>query len=235
MQRFETIIVGAGPAGLIAGKYLENAIILEQKKEIGRPVQCVGMSTQSLERQGIEPSPVWTKSTIYKVERITPNGKIIGKTKEKPLGYVVEKAGFEKHLATKIKAKLVLETKVINIKRAGECWQVITDRGEIFQSKYVIAADGFNSIIRQKIFPEVEQRINTEFAIEYSIELENPIDIKTVKIYLDNQIIKNGYAWVFPTSQYTVNIGTGGSAKNSIALLEKFMQTKILNKLENYK
>ena len=37
---FETIIVGAGPGGLVCGKYLSNALILEQKEEIGKPVQC---------------------------------------------------------------------------------------------------------------------------------------------------------------------------------------------------
>ena len=39
-QGYKTIIVGAGPAGLIAGRYLRDALILEKKKELGRPVQC---------------------------------------------------------------------------------------------------------------------------------------------------------------------------------------------------
>jgi len=32
---YETIIIGAGPAGLIAGRYLKDALILDKKKEIG--------------------------------------------------------------------------------------------------------------------------------------------------------------------------------------------------------
>ena len=41
MERiFETIIVGAGPGGLTAGRYLKDCLILEQKEEIGKPVQC---------------------------------------------------------------------------------------------------------------------------------------------------------------------------------------------------
>jgi len=35
-RRYQTIIIGAGPAGLIAGQHLEDVLILEQKKEIGR-------------------------------------------------------------------------------------------------------------------------------------------------------------------------------------------------------
>jgi len=37
---FKTIIIGAGPAGLTAGTYLKDALILEKEKEIGIPVQC---------------------------------------------------------------------------------------------------------------------------------------------------------------------------------------------------
>jgi len=29
---YQTIIIGAGPAGLIAGQYLEDALILDKKK-----------------------------------------------------------------------------------------------------------------------------------------------------------------------------------------------------------
>lgn len=234
MQEFETIIVGAGPAGLIAGQYLKNAIILEQRELIGRPVQCVGISVHSLKRQGIEPNLDWAKTTTYKVERIMPNGKIIGKEKEKPLGYVVEKSSFEKYLASRIKAQLILATKVIDIKKNQRYWQLTTSTGKIYQSKYVIVAEGYKSIIRRVVFPETEKYLEVESAVEYSIEFKNSINEKTVKIYLDNQIIKNGYAWIFPTSQYSANIGAGGSTENSIVLLEKFLQEKVLSSFEKY-
>ena len=63
---YETIIVGAGPAGLIAGKYLADSLILDKKREIGTPVQCgEGISEQALKFQGIKADPAWSSAKIY--------------------------------------------------------------------------------------------------------------------------------------------------------------------------
>jgi len=65
---YQTIIIGAGPAGLIAGQYLENSLILDRKKKIGEPVQCgEGISRKVLEMQGIKPDPAWISCEIYKL------------------------------------------------------------------------------------------------------------------------------------------------------------------------
>ena len=62
---FQTIIIGAGPGGLTAGRYLKDALILEQKAEIGRPVQCAeGLVRKFLEREGIKPDASWISAVI---------------------------------------------------------------------------------------------------------------------------------------------------------------------------
>ena len=113
---YQTIIIGAGPAGLIAGQYLEDALILDKKQEIGKPVQCgEGISRKALEMQRIEPNPDWISCEIHKVERIMPNGKAIGSFHQEPIGYVIDREKFEKYLARSSKAKIKLNTEVVKV------------------------------------------------------------------------------------------------------------------------
>ncbi len=57
MREYQTIIIGAGPAGLIAGRNLKDFLILDKKSQIGEPVQCgEGISAGALKKQQIEPN-----------------------------------------------------------------------------------------------------------------------------------------------------------------------------------
>ena len=228
---YKTIIIGAGPAGLIAGKYLKDALILDQKKEIGRPVQCgEGLSYQALKIQKIKPDSSWISCKINTVRRITPNNKIIGRF-HKNLGYVIDRRTFENFLAKKCRAKIKLNTQIIEIKKSNDLWQVITENGETFKSKYLIGADGVRSIVRKKIF---QQEVEIIPALDYLIELEKKVDRQTIKIYLDNEKYPQGYAWFFPKSEKTANIGLGGKG-NLAEKFEWFMKEKIEKEYGNYR
>lgn len=220
---YDTIIIGAGPAGLIAGKYLEGALILDQKKEIGRPIQCgEGLSHKALEMQGIKPDSSWISCKINTVQRIAPNNKIIGRFHQN-LGYVIDRGTFENFLAKNCKAEIKLNSRVIDIKKSNELWEVVTENGEIFKSKYLIGADGAHSIVRKKIF---RQEVEIIPALDYLVELEGKIDRQIIKIYLDNEKYPQGYAWFFPKSEKTANIGLGGKG-NLSEKFERFMKEKV--------
>lgn len=234
MQSYQTIIIGAGPAGLTAGKHLKDAVILEQKKEIGRPIQCIGMSVKTLARQNLKPDSSWVKTDIYKVERVMPNGKVIGKFKKQPIGYIVKKSSFEKFLAKEIKCDILLGKKVIDLNFINGVWQATTDSGDTFQSKYIIAADGFDSITRKRVFPESEKFIESAFGLEYVVQFLKLIDSRVVKIYLNNEVYQNSYAWVFPTSNFTANIGVGGKNQELLPQMNRFLEKEITRDYGSY-
>jgi digeranylgeranylglycerophospholipid reductase len=171
--QYQTIIVGAGPAGLLAGRYLGNSLILEKKKEIGKPVQCgEAISRRALAFQDIKPSSDWVCCEIHRLARIMPNGKSMGAWHKKPIGYVIDRDRFEKHLAGNCQAEIKLNTEVVDLSQKNNLWEVITKNGEVFRAKYVIGADGPFSIVRRKVFPENEQKIDFIPAIEYLVETE---------------------------------------------------------------
>ena len=227
---FKTIIVGAGPAGLTAGRYLEDALILEQKEEIGRPVQCAeGLAKKALERQGIEPDPSWISTVIDDFQVIVPNGKAITFS-FKEAGYILDRVAFEKFLASKCKGEIQLKKRVKDIEKEGDLWKVITDKGEIFRSQYLIGADGSLSMVRKKIFKE---ELEIFPAIEYLVGLQKEIDTSIIKMYFDKKKFPSGYAWIFPKTKNTANIGLGGKM-NLQGRFEDFMEKTVRKELGSY-
>ncbi len=233
-QEYQTIIIGAGPAGLIAGKHLKNALVLDEKKEIGKPVQCgEGISKNALELQGIEPDDSWISCKVHKMERVMPNNKVIGKFHEEFFGYVIDREKFEKCLARDAKAEIKLNTKVIVLKFENNLWKVIAESGEVFKAKYIIGADGPSSIVKRKVFPENQNKMKFVPAVEYLIKTEKELNDKTIKIYFDNEKYNHGYAWIFPKSENTANVGIG-SMGNFSKELDEFLKNVIKKSYGDY-
>ena len=234
MERtFETIIVGAGPGGLTAGRYLDDALILEQKSEIGKPVQCAeGLAKKFLDRFGIQPDPNWISTTIDNTQIILPNGKVIN-LRAKGGGYILDRVNFEKFLAGLCLAKIQLQKRVTEIEKEGELWQVKTQEGEVFKSKYLIGADGPFSIVRRKVFQE---KVAVYPCLEYLVGVEKEVDCSTIKMYIDQERFPLGYAWIFPKSKNRANIGLGSAGKKNLnEQFKDFMENTIKKEFGNYR
>lgn len=230
---FETIIVGAGPGGLMAGRYLEDALILEQKEEIGLPVQCAeGLAKKYLDWFNIQPDPHWISTIIDNTQIIFPNGKVANLL-AKEGGYVLDRVNFEKFLANLCQAEIQLQKRVIDIEKKGDIWHITTQDGQVFKSKYLIGADGFFSIVRRKVFQE---KVELYPALDYLVETEKEVDCRTLKIYFDQEQFSFGYAWIFPKSKNRANIGLGLEDKENLnKQFKDFMEKVIRKELGNYK
>lgn len=223
---YRAIIIGAGAGGLIAGRYLKDALILDKKSVIGKPVRSgEGISRQALERLGIKPRRAWISASINVVQRIAPNGKVFGRH-QKDFGYIIDKTAFEKFLASQCRAEIRLRTEVVDLEQKDNLWIVKTKNNKIFKSKYLIGADGVFSIVRRKIF---KTPLDFLPAIQYLVRLGKKIDTSVAKIYLDSEKFPKGYAWVFPKSRKTANIGLGGEGNRFHEKFKEFLE-EVVNK-----
>ncbi|MBL7175640.1 MAG: NAD(P)-binding protein, partial [Desulfobacteraceae bacterium] len=97
-KTYNTIVIGAGLAGLNAARFLQDeCLVLDRKAELGLPVRCgEGISLHALQRENIEIQSDWIMTSIKKVKRIMPNGTCVGEEHQDPYAFVINKEKFEK-------------------------------------------------------------------------------------------------------------------------------------------
>ena len=235
-------MVTNGPAGAMAAKCAaENGastLLLEKHERVGLPVCCAeGITTVGLERV-IKPRPEWIASYIAGASLIGPSGAKITLLHPRA-GYVLDRERFDSGLASlavEAGAELLVSSPVVGLKcqQTGTIESVTIARGNErreLRCRLVIAADG------------VESRVAHMAGIDTTVELENitsacqyladDIDIEPgiVSITIGNEIAPGGYAWVFPKSAHSANIGlsvcpTRVSGRTAKDYLDRFMASR---------
>ena len=227
----DVLVVGAGPAGSMAARVAaENGldvILLEEHSVPGTPVYCgEGISIDGIIEGGLEPVEPIICQKITTIRVYAPNKKHVDLHFNDPPGYILNRQIFDKMLAdkaVKAGAKLHTDTKATGVlKTENRVTGVYADRnGEKFEyrSKIVIGADGHSSKIRftaglGRSFPD--QVVVAQYRLK-GIRLENQ---STIEIYMGDKIAPGGYAYVFPKSADTANVGVGVRLRNAKSALE---------------
>ncbi len=222
MKKYDVCIIGAGPAGLTAGRILASnnlsVIILEKKKDIGFPVCCgEAISKKSLEKNGIFDRS-YIDSEIKGFRIFFPNGKFFY---AETGGFLINRGLFEKHLHNLAKlagAEIRTGSGATNIKRSGRGFLVSAKEGTYFSS-FIIGADGPVSAVDSallgntpRLVPARQYKINNRKFIYGSKGF--------IDFYFDT--LSPYYFWVFKKTK-EINIGGITADKES---LPEFCQKK---------
>jgi len=244
-DRYDVIVVGAGPGGSITAKTCAegglDVLMIEKRQEIGDPVRCAeGVGTDALKKH-IAPDKRWISAEVKGSRIIAPDGTEILMSSDaamKDVGYTLERKVFDRVLAqnaamagaevrvkTRATALLRNNGKISGIKAMymGETKDIKAD--------IVIGADG------------VESKVGRWAGIDTSLK---PHDIETCaqflisnidpgeysEFYIGEKYSAGGYVWIFPKGGYTANVGIGilGSKSGKIralSLLQDFIETHI--------
>lgn len=242
-NKYDIVVVGAGPAGSITAKTCAEAglevLLIEKRQEIGEPVRCAeGVGKEGLKKH-IEPDNRWIAAEVKGSRIISPDGTGINLSEDssgKDVGYVLERKVFDRALAQEAAlagAEVMVKTRATGLLRnngrvtgikamhLGETYEIRAD--------IVIGADG------------IESKVGRWGGIDTSLK---PGDIETCaqflvsniepgeysEFYLGEKYAPSGYVWIFPKGEYKANVGIGilGSRSGSvraISLLQKFVST----------
>lgn len=218
-REYDIVVVGAGPSGSMAAKVAAeqsaSVLVVEKKRAIGVPVACAeGISKPVLDSL-VVPRPSWIASEVVGAIVTTPSGRSC-KIEHPDAGYILERKVFDRDLAAMaVESGACLLTNAEAIGLLSENHRVVgvfvSHRGKksAVRSNIVIGADGVNSRVARwaGIYGELSPE-DYHACAEYllgSIE----VDLGYTEFIGGNDIAPGGYAWVFPKSETTANVGLG--------------------------
>ncbi len=240
-EKYDCIVVGAGPAGSMAAKTLAEkgveVLLLEKHPEIGVPLACAEAISVSGLDKFVKPDPEWINTQIHKVLLVSPSNEKL--TVHHPhAGFVLNRKLFDKRLAQKaasLGACVKVNSCVVGLlshKRDGFCGvRVLEEEKEKeYQAKVVIGADGVESWVARWAGVDSSLKLDQiESCAQYLLD-EVEVEPGRVEFYLGRSVAPGGYVWVFPKSESTANVGLtispDGTTKKAKEFLDQFVQKR---------
>ena len=249
-RRCDIVVVGAGPAGSLtsrtAAELGANVLLLEEHPQVGIPVHCAeGLYIEAIIDAGLKPVPPYVCQPIKRARVFAPNKKYVDLSFDDWGGYNLNRDEFDRALAdnaVNAGAELLTETRATGVvKKGGKVVGVkAVSKGETIQvnADIVIGAEGYTSIVRRTAgFPKWYADATPVAQFQLSgVKIDTP---HTNEVHIGREIAPGGYAWVFPKSSTTANVGLGvrlfnkGPAldylKRFVASDPRFQDAKIMN------
>lgn len=208
MERWDTLIVGAGPAGCAAAFDLAAAgrtVLLLDKAEFPRPKACAGgLTRKSLRalRYSVAPivratvSAIVVESQRGQAATLSSRSSICAMTVREELDAFC----LEKTLAAG--AQFGRIGTVTAVEESPEEVVVRTMEGS-FRGHFLVGADGANSRIRQLVAGDGPVWFRRGFALEAEVR---PRDSSGSELIFDLAPVRRGYGWIFPKRDH-LNVG----------------------------
>ncbi len=214
--KIKTVIIGGGPAGANAARYLalagEDVLLIQKSPNFNKPCGG-GLFIKAFDEFNIPKNLI--KQKVEQIDIVSPLAKIVPiNISSYPLA-IVHRQEFDaslRELAKDAGAK-ILYAKVVSVKIIQNGVKVVaksSDNSKIeIEANYAIAADGVNSITKKELLGQTPRRVLTYYA---------NIDSKTTlscQFWFGDDIAPKHYAWVFPHHN-GVNIGLANHNKSKI-------------------
>ncbi len=234
----DILIVGAGPAGASAAIASASkgvrTIVIEKKKEVGRPVKCGEAIGRYL--LPLMPLEIPEKQKIWDIKGIKFgfSGNTIKRTGRMWSSFAVKRDILDKWLineALKAGAVLKVESELLELKVSDDSIvkeaAVKTPNGDVLiKPKIVIGCDGVKSKVSEGIGLKVsDENLALVKSFEMSgLRLEDP---DYDQIYT-GKFAPNGFGYIFPKSRGRANVGVGviNPRKSISECFEEFLSTE---------
>ncbi len=263
------VIVGAGPAGSTAAYILSQKgyhVLLLDKEHFPRKKLCGGCLTAKtlwlLNRVFNEPEESLTKNNIIDFKSFRFDVRYKTRVLVSPISplsfYFVDRQVYDSFLLQKAKAAGAEVSEGEEVTGLGfvpptyycpwnknSAWQseltLTTSRERLIKAKFIIGADGANSIVRTKLLRQKKidgsrWHRNLVYGLEIFIPRKEGQEAFEFPI-LSFGYLRYGYSWIFPNKDRLV-VGIGGlerKNKNLPGKFKKFLSDYNLGGIDSYK
>lgn len=219
-ERYDVVVVGAGPAGSMAAKRAAEkgakVMLLERDPVIGSPVRCgEGVSGVNLAKL-IPLQERWIAAKVKGVVIYAPDGTGVTIHSEKEIGLILERNLFDRYLA-----ELAAEAGACVLTRADVDGIVIENgavkgvyytrlgRRHRVEAAVTVGADGVESRVGR--WAGLKTQITpADLESAYQFYLAGVrYDHRYCHFYVGHEVAPGGYIWVFPKSETVASVGIG--------------------------
>src|SRR5271157_1103511 len=201
---YDVIIAGAGPAGASAAYFLGQAgrkVLVLEKEVLPRYKACGGgVSLRFLQSQfpfsfdEVIEQRVCSMSYIYNHRTVTipcQDGGLV----------MVMRARLDAFILSKAAVEVKENSPIRKVVESGDHVQVETVQGEVYEARYLIGADGANSVTAHTVGKEKSRDAFPAIEAEVTAAAEVQARFAGNPTFIFKQI-KWGYLWVFPKADH---------------------------------
>ncbi|MFN2470311.1 MAG: geranylgeranyl reductase family protein [Gaiellaceae bacterium] len=209
MERFDVVVVGAGPAGSVAAYRLARAgarVALLDRARFPRDKPCGGGLTERALRELPVPVDAVVEHSVNTLELALRYGRRFDRRGRGPLVAMTQRSRLDAHLAEQAAAAGADFRDGVRVMAVRE-GRVEVDGGAL-EAAVVFGADGVNGVTARSA--GLEQRTVFGVALEGNVR-HGAVDPGRYegRAVLELGVVPGGYAWVFPKGNH-VNVGVGG-------------------------
>jgi geranylgeranyl reductase len=206
LEKYDVVIVGAGPAGLACAKELskgnKTVLLIEKNRIIGPKVCAGGLTEKSVEILKKE----WNLNSkgMFKLLPMKKHKDILFKSDQKTVLIrskednvcVIDRSDLGNFLLSQIDKKKVRILKGLRVERITKSYVELSDNRKI-RYNFLVGADGSNSSVIRYL------GMRSEFGITLQYKIKED---KFLEVHSNTKLFGSCYAWIFPYKEF-VSVG----------------------------